>query len=236
MALSRQFQRSNNNTLIREFKNFKRRSTPARILFFRNGSWIDFTPAVFDTLRSEFVAGKTAFELPIAAYSYVFDFLTMSQVNMEIRILNSIAWVDAHDRCFFPALAVDERRNLLRFDKGASPAALFKCDSTECHREARTTAGHPWRFSGRSPSQFCPPSASTTHRTPPAPSFHWFRNDSLTSSSSLPGRLSFAKHLAIPLRNAAVARRKVTPFWGAHSRNSSGNSSSLAQVLPFPWS
>ncbi|WOL01515.1 hypothetical protein Cni_G10232 [Canna indica] len=115
---------------MREFKNFKSRSAPARILF-------------FDALCSEFVAGKTAFELPIAAYSYIFDFLTMSQVNMEIGISNSIAWIDAHDRCFFPALAVDERRNLLWFDKGASPAASFECDSVECHREVRAAASHP---------------------------------------------------------------------------------------------
>ncbi|WOK92262.1 hypothetical protein Cni_G00953 [Canna indica] len=137
MALPRQFQRSNSNTLIREFKSFKSSSAPARILFFRNGSWIDFPPAVFDALRREFVAGKTAFELPIAGYSYVFDFLAMSQVDMETGVSNSIAWIDARDRCFFPALAVDERRNLPRFDKGASPAASFECDSAECHREAQ---------------------------------------------------------------------------------------------------
>ncbi|WOL16672.1 hypothetical protein Cni_G25460 [Canna indica] len=122
-----------NRRLIAEFKNFKSRSAPTRILFFRNGSWIDFTHVVFGALCNEFVAGKTAFELPIAAYSYVFDFLTMSQI-------------DAHDRCFFPALVVDERRNLLRFDKGASPVASFECDSVECHREARISADNRKSF------------------------------------------------------------------------------------------
>ncbi|CAL9063016.1 unnamed protein product [Musa banksii] len=102
--------RQSSSLTIREFKNYKRSAAPSRFLFFRDGSWADFPPAVFDALREGFVAGKTAFELPVEGRPYFFDVLEMLQVDLETGTVNSIAWIDVRGRCFFPAVGVDERR------------------------------------------------------------------------------------------------------------------------------
>ncbi|URE14371.1 RCD1-SRO-TAF4 (RST) plant domain [Musa troglodytarum] len=102
--------RRSSSLMIREFKKYKMSASPSRFLFFRDGSWADFPPAVFDALREGFVAGKTAFELPVEGCPYLFDVLEMLQVDLETGTANSIAWIDVRGRCFFPAAGVDERR------------------------------------------------------------------------------------------------------------------------------
>ncbi|RWW89072.1 hypothetical protein BHE74_00001982 [Ensete ventricosum] len=102
--------RRSSSLMIQEFKKYKMSAAPSRFLYFRDGSWADFPPAVFDALREGFVAGKTAFELPVEGRPYLFDVLEMLQVDLETGTANSIGWIDVGGRCFFPGVGVDERR------------------------------------------------------------------------------------------------------------------------------
>ncbi|KAJ4766821.1 Poly [ADP-ribose] polymerase [Rhynchospora pubera] len=99
---------SSSINLLQEFKNFKSSSDPSRFLYFENGSWFDFAREVFDELRDGFLHGKSTLEVSIGGNSYVFDFLRMVKVDVESGASNSIAWIDATGKCFFPRVALDD--------------------------------------------------------------------------------------------------------------------------------
>ncbi|XP_074590840.1 putative inactive poly [ADP-ribose] polymerase SRO1 isoform X2 [Curcuma longa] len=115
--------------LSREFHDFKKSAAPMRILFYRDGAWTDFSPAATVALRARFVAGKTSFKLPIAGSCYLFDFRSMSQIDTETNVANSIAWVDAHGRCVFPTSAIENQSLPPPIPLRESPAESADCDS-----------------------------------------------------------------------------------------------------------
>lgn len=107
------------DSLVRGFKNFKKSGAPSRFLSFRDGSWADVSPEVFGILRDGFMAGKTALEAADDGVSYMFDFLRMSQIDLSMGALRSIAWIDAEGQCFFPGVACPRLEIEIRIDKSA---------------------------------------------------------------------------------------------------------------------
>lgn len=97
--------------LVQAFGNFKKSGAPSRFLLFSQNTWEDVGRQVFGELSAGFLAGKTALEVAVDGKLFLFDFLSMSRIDPDTRRQNSIAWIDVHGRCFFPANAADERGN-----------------------------------------------------------------------------------------------------------------------------
>ncbi|KAG0456878.1 hypothetical protein HPP92_024666 [Vanilla planifolia] len=96
---------------VRAFSNFKKSGAPIRFLFFSKGAWLDVDHQAFEELKEGFLAGKTTLKVNCDGKEYLLDFLRMLRIGMDTRRQNSIAWIDVHGRCYFPANAVDESGN-----------------------------------------------------------------------------------------------------------------------------
>lgn len=94
--------------MIQNHSNFKRSGAPARFMFYRNGSWINFPNEVLGDLRLGFLEGKPIMDLSIGGSNYLFDFLRMLQIDFLTENQRSIAWIDENGKCFFPKVFVDE--------------------------------------------------------------------------------------------------------------------------------
>lgn len=93
--------------LLQNHLNFKRSASPAKIMRYEDGSWVDFAPEVVDSLRSGFVEGKSVVEVRIEGVRCLFDFYRMLQIDLTSGNRSSIAWIDVHGKCFFPETFVD---------------------------------------------------------------------------------------------------------------------------------
>ncbi|KAL7175771.1 hypothetical protein ACSBR2_029377 [Camellia fascicularis] len=93
--------------LLQNHLNFKRSASPAKIMRYEDGSWVDFAPEVVDWLRSGFVEGKSVVEVQIEGVRCLFDFHRMLQIDLTRGNRSSIAWIDVHGKCFFPETFVD---------------------------------------------------------------------------------------------------------------------------------
>lgn len=94
--------------LARAFSNFKRSGVPSRFLLLSEGTWVDLAHKVFDELKAGFLAGKTTMEIAVCEKLYLFDFLSMTRIDLSAGKWSSIAWIDVDGRCFFP---VNERED-----------------------------------------------------------------------------------------------------------------------------
>lgn len=94
--------------LLQNYSNFKRSGVPRRIMFYQNGSWIDFPSPVVDILHLAFLDGKQVVDAAIDGSCYLFDFLRMLQIDFETENHRSIAWIDENGNCFFPKKFIDD--------------------------------------------------------------------------------------------------------------------------------
>ncbi|KAG0492638.1 hypothetical protein HPP92_006036 [Vanilla planifolia] len=80
---------------------------------------------------------QTALEVAVHGKNYLFDFIGMSRIDAETGGQNSLAWIDVHGRCFFPAHPIcrfgfGEKRTLGRFRAGSdSPEVLSDVNAEE---------------------------------------------------------------------------------------------------------
>ncbi|KAG0494756.1 hypothetical protein HPP92_005750 [Vanilla planifolia] len=122
---------------VRAFNNFKKSSAPSRFLLFLEEEWVDVAAQVFEELAAGFLAGKTALEVAVHGKNYLFDFIGMSRIDAETGGQNSLAWIDVHGRCFFPAHPIcrfgfGEKRTLGRFRAGSDyPEVLSDVNAEE---------------------------------------------------------------------------------------------------------
>ncbi|XP_057469733.1 probable inactive poly [ADP-ribose] polymerase SRO3 isoform X1 [Actinidia eriantha] len=93
--------------LVRNYSNFKRSGSPARVMYYEGGSWSDFSGAVMDSIREAFAAGKAVVEVGIGGGLYLFDLYRMLQVDLGSGNQRSVAWIDVDGKCFFPKIFVD---------------------------------------------------------------------------------------------------------------------------------
>lgn len=87
---------------------FWRSASPRRLMNYQNGSWIDFSNEVIDSVRYSFVERKPMVIVTIEGSKYVFDFLRMVQIDFETGKQCSIAWIDVNGKCFFPTFFLGE--------------------------------------------------------------------------------------------------------------------------------
>ncbi|CAA2959920.1 inactive poly [ADP-ribose] polymerase RCD1-like [Olea europaea var. sylvestris] len=97
--------------LIQNYRNFKRSSEPARIMYYDNGSWVDYPEEVVELLKMGFVGGQPVIEGKIDGYKCLFDFYRMLELELDTGNQRSIAWIDVNGKCFFPMVFVDGNRN-----------------------------------------------------------------------------------------------------------------------------
>ncbi|KAH7567588.1 hypothetical protein ACOSP7_010432 [Xanthoceras sorbifolium] len=88
--------------------NFKRSGSPARLMNYRNGTWVDFPTEVVGAVKSWFLDRKPIVDFIIEGSKCVFDFLRMLQIDFETGKQRSIAWIDENGNCFFPKIFLDD--------------------------------------------------------------------------------------------------------------------------------
>ncbi|XP_058217695.1 probable inactive poly [ADP-ribose] polymerase SRO2 [Rhododendron vialii] len=93
----------NAEMLVQNYSNFQRSGPPARLMYYDdNGSWSDFTVDVADSVRLGFQEGKAVVEVRFGKAVHLFDLYRMLQVDLDTGDQRSLAWIDAHGKCFFP--------------------------------------------------------------------------------------------------------------------------------------
>lgn len=97
--------------LIQNHSNFKRSSCPKRLMFYENGSWVDYSEEVADLLKLGFTEGRPMVEAQVLGYSCLFDFYRMLEIYLESGNQRSIAWIDVDGKCFFPKTFVNSCEN-----------------------------------------------------------------------------------------------------------------------------
>ncbi|XP_047948045.1 probable inactive poly [ADP-ribose] polymerase SRO3 [Salvia hispanica] len=97
--------------LIQNYSNFKRSSRPERLMFYEDGSWVDYSEEVAELLKLGFAEGRPMVEAQVLGYSCIFDLYRMLEIDLESGNQRSIAWIDADGKCFFPKTFVNTRGN-----------------------------------------------------------------------------------------------------------------------------
>ncbi|KAG6409223.1 hypothetical protein SASPL_132257 [Salvia splendens] len=80
--------------LIQNYSNFKRSSCPERLMFYQNGSWVDYSEEVAELLKLGFAEGRPVVEAQLLGYSCLFDLYRMLEIDLESGNQRSIAWID----------------------------------------------------------------------------------------------------------------------------------------------
>ncbi|GKU93273.1 hypothetical protein SLEP1_g6878 [Rubroshorea leprosula] len=92
--------------LLQNYRNFTRRTTPSRLMYYENGDWLDFSSEAMDQLRPAFADHKAIVEVSINGSKYLFDFMRMLQIDSETKNCWSISWIDEYGKCFFPKVSI----------------------------------------------------------------------------------------------------------------------------------
>ncbi|KAL3634056.1 hypothetical protein CASFOL_021110 [Castilleja foliolosa] len=93
--------------LIQNYSNFKRSSYPDRVMFYEDGSWVDYPKVVVELIKLGFMDGKPAVEAQLLGSNCVFDFYRMLEIDLESGNQRSISWIDVQGKCFFPKMFVN---------------------------------------------------------------------------------------------------------------------------------
>ncbi|XP_069153482.1 inactive poly [ADP-ribose] polymerase RCD1-like [Solanum lycopersicum] len=98
--------------LVQNHQNFKVSGMPARIMMFKDGSWVDFEKSAMDVLVSAFVSGEAMVETVMGGFTFIFDFYRMIGINLDSGNELPIAWIDVGGNSFYPKVFVEGSENL----------------------------------------------------------------------------------------------------------------------------
>ncbi|KAJ1399540.1 WWE domain [Sesbania bispinosa] len=122
-------------SLVRYYLNYKKSGRPERLMFYRNGGWVDFPKDVVDLIKKDFEVKKAAVEVELNGHHLVLNFLHMYQMDLKTGLQQPIAWIDETGCCFFPEIyaASDEvPYDFCNEDAATSPhASASYCDVDE---------------------------------------------------------------------------------------------------------
>ena len=111
-------------SLARRFLNYKKSGRLERLMFYENGSWLDFPKDVVDLVKKDLEVKKAAVEIESNGYHLLFDFLHLHKVDLKTGLQQPIALIDEAGCCFFPeiyAASDEEPYNLSKQEGGKSP-------------------------------------------------------------------------------------------------------------------
>ncbi|XVF36499.1 hypothetical protein REPUB_Repub19eG0063700 [Reevesia pubescens] len=83
-------------------ENFERSAVPAKVMYYRNKLWMNFSADVVQTLRTGFLERKPIIRASIDGANYDFDLMRMVQTDCSTGHCRSISWIDENGKCFFP--------------------------------------------------------------------------------------------------------------------------------------
>ncbi|KAK7309747.1 hypothetical protein RJT34_06722 [Clitoria ternatea] len=122
---------------IRRFLNYKKSGRPERLMFYKNGEWLDFPKDIVDMVKKDLAVKKAAVEVELNGFHLVFDFLHMYQVDLKSGLQQPIAWIDEAQRCFFPEIftASDEEPYNFCKQEGEKSPDSYESNEINLHLE-----------------------------------------------------------------------------------------------------
>lgn len=95
-------------SMLQNYKNFKSSGSPARLMQWTNGAWVELSGDALSRAKSAFLEQRPMVEVKIDGNDYIFDFFRMLQIDVGSGLQRSIAWIDVKGDCYFPKFFVDE--------------------------------------------------------------------------------------------------------------------------------
>lgn len=89
-------------SLVRCYLNYKKSGRPERLMFYKNGDWLDYPKDVVALVKKDFEIKKAAVEVELNGDDILLDFLHMYRVDLKTGLQQPIAWIDEAGCCFFP--------------------------------------------------------------------------------------------------------------------------------------
>ncbi|RYQ81486.1 hypothetical protein Ahy_Scaffold1g107400 isoform J [Arachis hypogaea] len=86
------------------YLNYKKTGRPERLMFYKNGDWLDFPKDVLDLVKKDLEVKKATVEVQSNGRHLVLDFLHMYQMDLKTGLQQPLAWIDEHGCCFFPEI------------------------------------------------------------------------------------------------------------------------------------
>jgi hypothetical protein len=88
--------------------NFLKSGVPSCIMYYKQGSWHNFSEQIMKALIEEFKGNKSSVVVVMDNEPFLVDFLSMTLVNLGNRNQRSVAWFDGTCKRFFPSKFFDE--------------------------------------------------------------------------------------------------------------------------------
>ncbi|WCJ29093.1 Inactive poly [ADP-ribose] polymerase RCD1 [Euphorbia peplus] len=95
-------------SLLRCYSNFTRSGVPQRLMYYKNGEWINFPQDVIALHKKDLQEKKPVIEVEVEGHRFVLDFLHMFRLDMKTGSQNPVAWIDESGSCFFPEIYADD--------------------------------------------------------------------------------------------------------------------------------
>ncbi|XP_027915380.1 inactive poly [ADP-ribose] polymerase RCD1-like [Vigna unguiculata] len=89
-------------SLSNRFLSYKKSGKPARLMFYKNGEWVDFPRDILDLVKKDLEIKKSVVEVELNGYHMVLNFFHMYKLNMKTGLQQPMAWIDEAGGCFFP--------------------------------------------------------------------------------------------------------------------------------------
>ncbi|XP_057425827.1 inactive poly [ADP-ribose] polymerase RCD1-like [Lotus japonicus] len=90
---------------LRYYLNYKKSGRPERVMFYKNGEWLDYPKYVVNFVKNDFEIKKPILEIGLNDH-LILDFLHMYQVDLDTGLQQPIAWIDEAGCCFFPEVYI----------------------------------------------------------------------------------------------------------------------------------
>ncbi|BAT99647.1 hypothetical protein LR48_Vigan06g082700 [Vigna angularis] len=110
-------------SLSNRFLSYKKSGKPARLMFYKNGEWVDFPSDILDLVKKDLEIKKSVVEVELNGYHMVLNFFHMYKLNMKTGLQQPMAWIDEAGGCFFPEVYAtydEEPYNLWKQGTGRS--------------------------------------------------------------------------------------------------------------------
>jgi hypothetical protein len=84
------------------YLNYNKSGMPKRLMFYKNGEWLDYPDYVVDLVKRDFKIKKVNVKVQLDGQEVVLNFLHMYHVDLKTGLQQPIDWIDQKGKCFFP--------------------------------------------------------------------------------------------------------------------------------------
>ncbi|TKY70053.1 Inactive poly of ADP-ribose polymerase RCD1 [Spatholobus suberectus] len=118
-------------SLVRRFLNYKKSGRLERLMFYKNGEWLNFPKDVVDLVKKDLEDKKVAVEIDLNGHHLVFDFFHLHKVDLKTGLQQPIACIDEAGCCFFPEIYAASNEEPYNFCKQEGEKSLESYESNE---------------------------------------------------------------------------------------------------------